>query len=343
MIASKKRPIKFNFHPYKFSEDRRFYVEKEEEGIKRKYLVGIASGLKVDGQGERMTKNCINNMHKQVNSGDLLIFDSPHGVAGTDDIGIIIKSEVTPLGDWVIEARLYDVLDGFREDSITLQKISKLWKQLRGIKPYRKPAKKGFSVEGYIPDGGIKSMTDDGKRTVDDIVLKGAIVTSIPAYRDSVITAVHKALDELIPEEKKALKKSVFDKLSDKLNSGDAGQNFYLQYYGIQDLFQDILEEVLRNPQKLDDRLNTVFEPYKRIVSELLKRNINMFLNTDATDRALRKENRVRMAFLKFSELYLIRKTKRNKEKSYGCNANDSKIVGNNSKTTARRRRTNGT
>lgn len=333
MSQTNVRKIKFNFHPYQFA-DMKHYVEKEDkEGIKRKYLVGVASGMKTDGQGERMTKSCVEKMHTQANSGDLLIYDSPHGVAGTDDVGIIIKSEVTPLGEWLIEARLYDTYDGFKEDSFTLQKIDKLWKQLKGLPPYKKPAQKGFSVEGYIPEGGIELVSENGKRVIDDIVLKGAIVTSDPAYTDSIINAIYKALDELKPEKKQVLEKDIYERFADKLKSGDYGHNFYLQYYTIQDVLQDLLEEYLRHPRQLDDKLNSVFEQYKKIMVELLKRNINMFQNKSAQEIEVRKDNRMRMLYLKVAEQFLIQKIQ-HKERMYDKpNRGNKKIPGNNSKT----------
>lgn len=309
--VSKRENIKFNFHPYLWT-DKKHVVEKEDStGVKRRYLIGIASGLKRDGQNERMTKGCIEKMQKLANSGDLMIFDCPHGVAGTDDIGIIVRSEITPLGEWLIEARLYDEKDGFASNSVTLEKVDKLWRQVNGLPPYSVPKQKGFSVEGYVPEGGIVSMSDTGgNRVINDIELDGVIVTPRPAYSDSIASAIYKTLDELMPEKKEELEENIFLKLTDKLKSGEYGHNFYLNYYSAQDAMQDILEEYLRHPRQLDDRLNAAFEQYKRVMIELLKRNIGLFRNKSAAEYAVQKDNRMRTLFLKVSEQLLIHKTR---------------------------------
>lgn len=312
-VPPDKRLISFHFHPYEWDK-RSHVVEKEDnQGIKRRYLKGVASGLRTDGHGERITKTCVNKMHTLATSGNLYIFDCPHGVAGTDDIGVITGSEVNTMGDWIIEARLYDEYDGFEKSSPTLMKSNKLWKQLNGLPPYTdkegnpRPLQKGFSIEGYVPDGGIISMSDGGQRVINDIELDGVIVTPRPAYTDSVITAVYKTLDELLPEQRETLADSVKDRLLDKLKSGESGQNFYLQYYTAQDALQDILEEYLRHPRQLDDRLNTAFEEYKRIMIELLKRNISMFQNKSAEQMQIQKSQRLRMLSLKTMELNLAK------------------------------------
>ena len=46
----------------------------DSEGKKRRYLKGCSSGMKVDGHGERMTKNCIKNMQEQAKSGNILLY-----------------------------------------------------------------------------------------------------------------------------------------------------------------------------------------------------------------------------------------------------------------------------
>lgn len=315
--VEEKRKISFHFHPYDWKNKNHVIQKENNEGVKRKYLLGIASGLKTDGEGERITKRCVEKMQETANSGTLLVFDCPHGVAGTDDIGIITNSQVSPIGEWIIEVRLYDELDGFDKNSPTLQKADKLWKQLNGFPPYvdkdgnPRPLQKGFSIEGYAPPGGIISVSNEGKRVLNDIVLDGVIVTPRPAYTDSVITAVYKTLDELMPQQKATLEASVRDRLLDKIKSGDSGENFYLQYYGAQDALQDILEEYLRHPRQLDDRLNSAFEQYKRIMIELLKRNISMFQNKSAEQISIQKSQRMRTLSLAMMELDLSRKLKR--------------------------------
>ena len=100
-----------------------------------------------------------------------------------------------------------------------------------------------------------------------------------------------------------------------KIQSGDAGQNFYVNYYGAQDALDDILVEYLRHPRQLDDRLNTAFEQYKRIMIELLKRNIAMFQNKSAEQIAVHKSQRLRTLSIRTMELNLSRILKQ-KERS---------------------------
>ena len=60
-LEEKRIRIPFHIHPYKF-EQGLHAVEKADTsngGVKRRYLVGITSGMKIDGHGERMTKACI--------------------------------------------------------------------------------------------------------------------------------------------------------------------------------------------------------------------------------------------------------------------------------------------
>lgn len=169
-------------------------VEKSVDGVKHRYVCGIASGTRVDQHGERLTQRCIDSITRQCKDGDILLYADVHGVKASEDIGILTNFEVDERGDWVTEFRLYDASD--KVDSKSLETADKLWKQLNGFPPYTKPRKKGFSIEGYVPD--IGGLVDQKEKfgIIDDIVLEGVVVVPEPAYQDSVIHSVYKALGE---------------------------------------------------------------------------------------------------------------------------------------------------
>ena len=83
-----RKAIQFHFLPYKLDE-KKFAIEKaDDDGKKRRYLCGIASGLKIDEHGERMTKKCIDSFMKQANSGEILLYPDAHGIKATEDVGL---------------------------------------------------------------------------------------------------------------------------------------------------------------------------------------------------------------------------------------------------------------
>ena len=104
--SNNQNKITFHFHPYevKKGDFSKYAVEKQDdEGRKRRYVCGIASGTQVDGHGERMTEKCIKSFMEQANSGDILLYPDPHGIKSTDDIGILKKANILGDGDWYTE------------------------------------------------------------------------------------------------------------------------------------------------------------------------------------------------------------------------------------------------
>lgn len=185
-------------------------VEKSVDGVKHRYVCGIASGTRVDQHGERLTQRCIDSIVRQCKESDILLYADVHGVKASEDIGILTDFHLDERGDWVTEFRLYDSTD--KVDSKSLETADKLWKQLNGFPPYTKPRHKGFSIEGYVPDEG--GLVDQKEKfgIIDDIVLEGVVVVPEPAYQDSVIHSVYKALAE-VPEwtRRKGIKESLAD------------------------------------------------------------------------------------------------------------------------------------
>lgn len=292
-------PIRFLMYPY-LPEQKQHVVEKADAGgQKRRYLYGIASGMKTDGTGERMTANCVKAMKAQADSGEILLYAGQHGVDHTDDIGRLTSSQITPGGDWVIESRLYDEGDGFDPGSKTLEKANKLWKQLNGLKPYRHPLKKGFSIEGFIPDGGILEMSETGQRVIDNVELDGVLVTPRPAYLPSVAQAVYKALDILEPEKVQAMKANLKNTFSELLLNEEREHNFYTQKFKLDELFQEILDKIMARGDQTRDRLNLAFNEYKDAMIQLLLEHEDLFRTpidqptSDLGTVALAKSHRV--------------------------------------------------
>jgi hypothetical protein len=269
--------IKFLFHPYKF-EDKKHYLEKSDSnGSKRRFLKGIASGEKTDGHGERLTQKAIKSMQDQANSGDILLYADVHGIKGTDDIGRIESSEISPNGDWIIEARLYDEVDGI--GSNTMERVDKLWKQINGLPPYRFAKAKGFSIEGFIPDDGIVEMAQDGRRVIDNVILDGVVTVPRPAYQTSIANAIYKALNETPPW--------MIEKAADSFKSIIATDEIQNNYYKKRFQFQDLLEERIENImlsdniKEKDRALTALFDGYKEAMIELITQSNGIFKKSE--------------------------------------------------------------
>lgn len=279
--------IPFHLHPYEFEKGMHAVEKADSEGIKRRYLKGISSGMKIDGHGERMTDRCIKSMLNQANVGSILLYEGQHGVNYTDDIGILTGSEITPMGDWLTTFRLYDENDGFDRGCKTLEKANKLWKQVNGMPPYvdeegkAKPLQKGFSVEGYIPDGGILEMSDTGQRVIDNVELDGVVVTPRPAYKDSIITAVYKALDELPPDKKIVISENIRGKFINKLEEEQKKQNYYAKRFKLEDALNESIEEIMQHNIQVRDRLNLLLDEYKTMLIELIMAHEGIFVRPE--------------------------------------------------------------
>jgi len=261
--------IKFYFHPDSI-ENNLHVIEKDIAGVKKRYLRGIASGPDVDGHGERITENCVKSFHEQANSGDVLLYADKHDVKYTDDIGVLTKSDITPAGDWAVEFRLYDSGDGVGPS--TLERADKLWKQVNGFPPYKAPKQKGFSIEGYIPEGGILTMSQDGRRVIDKVDLDGCVVVPRPAYQTSVAHAIYKALGEDIH-------KTARSTLSSKVDLTQTRGNYYKQYFSFTEALETSIDEVMTDPDVLTkkDRLNALFDEYRDLMVDLIINNSGIF------------------------------------------------------------------
>jgi hypothetical protein len=268
---SESRRIAFYFGP-QIEGDRMRVVEKAESGQKRRYLYGISSGVKIDGAGERMTQKAINSFHTQAQAGDVLLYSGKHGVDFTDDVGKLVDSQITPEGEWMTGYRLYDESDGFDPNSPTIHKADKLWRQINGLPPYSFPRKKGFSVEGVIPEtGGIAQMDTAGRRAMDDVALDGVLVVSRPAYQSSVAQAVYKALGiQTIQDQKNAFRIA--------LAVNKDADNYYTQRIVLDGALEEQIERIIRKsaPER-EDELRTLFEAYRDHMVGLIMRSESVF------------------------------------------------------------------
>ena len=256
-------------------------VEKAlEEGAKHRYLCGIATGLKKDSSGERVTQHCIDSIVAQAKNGDVLLFPDIHGMGESKDIGILDSFQVQDNGDWYVEFRLYDESDGI--DQTSLETIDKLWKQANGLPPYRKPRKKGFSIEGYIPTvGGLLKRETYGE--IDEMVLQGAIVTPIPAYQDSVAHAVYKALGETPPW---TVRKDIKGKLRNAMAEKEEREAYERERWNIQSSLDEIICDIMKDEKVLDKREQLViaYEEYRDLMVELVMESAAIFTEDGARD-----------------------------------------------------------
>jgi len=261
------------------SKKTEYGVYKEDEkGRKRRYVEGVVSGNSVDGHGEIVTPKCIQSFMKQANSGDILLYPDEHGIKATQDIGILHSCKVLPNGDWFVTFRLYDQYDSVGK--FNLDTADMTWKQLLGLPPYKHAKQRGFSVEGAVPDGGIKEMLDDDRRVMDDIVLDGVVLVPCPAYKASIASAVSKAL---VKKEALSSENGGDSLIKQKLVGDEKITSDYLRKSKIQDAFDDSLEEI--KMEDCDDatkaeKIDKLFKEYKElIVPELQQINKSLSNN----------------------------------------------------------------
>jgi hypothetical protein len=274
MSEEKRLSIKFGFSPNKVY-DGNYAVEKSDtSGNKRRYVAGIASGSKLDLVGERMTPNCIKSFMAQANSGDLLLYPDIHGIRSTQDIGILTKAEILPDGDWNTEYRLYDDFDDV--DDASKQIAKKEWNQMNGLPPYKNPRQKGFSIEGFIPEGKIIQARKDEhgnliNRVIDDIYLDGVVLVPRPAYKDSIANAVYKALGEITPMRTESIIKVAKDLFSKTLENSNIENEYFRRKWELGDALESAIETVMKSSTQMKDKeLEVIFDVYKQTIIPLI-------------------------------------------------------------------------
>jgi len=268
-----------------------FAVEKDEGEIKKRYLQGIASGLKTDAHDERMTTKAIKSFMEQGNSGEILLYPDVHGIQATNDIGRLIKAEILKdgpnVGDWFTKFELYDGSEGAQEYQI--QKADVMWNQINGLNPYKRKSQKGFSIEGWIPDEGIVEMEElGGRRVIDKVELDGVVIVPRPAYEDSIAHAVFKALGEKSPWQ---IQKDLINKLKEKINKDETENKYFRSKWEVNDALEESIEEIMTKSE-IDDKgksLGSLFDEYKNIMLDLIMNSQTLFVNDSSDGDAIVK------------------------------------------------------
>lgn len=267
--------IAFQFLPFQH-ETRAHAVEKDENGKKKRYLIGVSSGLAVDGHGERMTENAIKSFMEQAESGEILLYPDVHGVRATDDVGKLVKAEILPNGDWKTHYQLYDGSEGAQDFQV--QRATALWNQTLGLAPYTKARQKGFSVEGNIPPDGVQ-FDQHGKRTIDKVLLDGVVVVPKPAYTTSVAMAVYKALGEKTPA---ALKASLVGKFGKKISEREVRDHYHSISWELRSILDECISDIMKN-ESLD--LNEKRTYLDEVCNEYKSRLMDLVLESEAVFR----------------------------------------------------------
>lgn len=258
-----KVSLSFHFGPYDFEHQGHAVTKADESGNARKYLGGVASGMREDMHGERMTQKCIKSFIEQANSGDILLYPDIHGVKYTEDIGILKEARILPNGDWYTEFRLYDEYDDV--DSRSREVADKLWKQVNGLAPYTKPKQKGFSIEGFVPEESIIQMDEDGgRRVMDDVLLDGVVVVPRPAYQDSIAHAIYKALGETPPW-------VVENKLRNVLKKGEVENAYFRRKFAAEEAFESLVTDIMNSDSvNKAEQVDQVVKEYGGVLRELV-------------------------------------------------------------------------
>lgn len=273
-----RKPISVHLMPYDF-EAGRHAVEKDVGGARHRYLCGVASGNREDAHGEHVTEACIQSLSRQAASGDVLLYPDLHGIRASEDIGILDSFKVLPNGDWYLEFRLYDATDGVPEAKLAT--IDTLWRQTNGIRPYRKPRRKGFSVEGYVPEDKITLRENTG--AIDDMVLEGVVLVPQPAYQDSVAHAVYKALGIESPW---AVRKGLASRMRGALADQDTRDAYERERWRLDSMRDDMVREAMQLPEgQRRERLEAIFGEYSIMMVGLIIDSAALFAEADALEQ----------------------------------------------------------
>lgn len=172
--------------------EKKYYKEDDNKHF---YLCGIASGLAIDGHGERMDEEAVKGMHEQFQVKDIPLYVN-HGKDYTEDIGLLTSSKILDNGDLYHEYRLYDDSDKGRIPDKNIQLAKHVRVIASGLPPYKHSRTFGFSIEGYVPDERIKyNPATGGKRIMQVDLDPGVSLVTKPAYQSSVANAIVKSLN----------------------------------------------------------------------------------------------------------------------------------------------------
>lgn len=182
--------------------------EKEVDGERKMYVAGLASGVGLDLDGERMADAAIEAFKKAVDVGLVLPngkwsyvpLRTGHQKEWHDALGWITKAEIDDERNLWIEAEL-DETSSIARDLFT--------KLTRGDRP-GKPLQLGLSVGGTIKKATREWDANLGRsiRIIEDVVLKEISVVGSPAYPPSYVEALTKSVnwDEVPPPQEEISK-----------------------------------------------------------------------------------------------------------------------------------------
>ena len=296
MVGNQKR-ISFHFRAEGPGNTPSAIEKTDANGQKHRYLQGVSSGLKFDAHGERMTEKAVSSFMRQASSGDLLLYADAHGVESTKDVGILDDARVLENGDWFTEYRLYDETD--EVDRASTETASKLWKQVNGLPPYKRPRSKGFSIEGFIPEEpGAMELDVSGRKAINEVKLDGIVVVPRPAYEDSVTSAVYKALDETMPG---LPVKTIAGQIRQMVEQGEQSEEYYRQRYLIEDATSDLVRRIMAEEDdgQRRERLEAVFQEHGQMMLDLVLRHPEAFEPDGDMPLARSVNNEERVANLK--------------------------------------------
>jgi len=287
---SDRKKINFLFHPCNPTthEIIKSGGENSRDDGKNRYLCGITSGMAVDYHGDRMAKECVDDMNRQAKEKDITLYAN-HNKDFNRAIGILEKAEITSTGDLYCEYRLWNEDDGMPQ--LEFEDSQNIWKMINGIRPYTKKRQFGFSIEGFVDNKDIEKSASG--RIIKKIDLDpGVSLVTKPAYGYSVASAVMKSLDSA------EIKKDILDVAIDNKNKQS---DIYTDKWEIEDAMRMSVDAVLeaeRTPQEKAALLEEIYDSYKTKMISLYSRvdykvpgadSTALIVNSPGLAKALRK------------------------------------------------------
>jgi hypothetical protein len=153
-----------------------------DEKTGKRYIIGAASGLEEDKDGERVSKRAITGMVNAVGAGAVKLTGGTHDQNWLTEIGDAIDAHIDPKTD---QFMVKTELPPEGTDPIA----DKAWKETH-------KRKMGFSVGGKLRSAYFE-LTELGKKrkVLDSIDLRHLCLTDKPAYQHSFAEAVAKAFN----------------------------------------------------------------------------------------------------------------------------------------------------
>lgn len=186
-----------------------------DEDTGKRYIVGAATGLEEDHDGERVSKRAIANMVNMVSAGGVKVTAGTHEQNWMTEIGDAVEANVDPQTDQLI---VKTELPPEGMDPIA----DKAWAET-----HRR--KMGWSIGGKLR-GAYHELTDTGKKrkVLDMIDLRHLCLTDKPAYQHSFAHAVAKTWDGAAPADDAFVDEDVAKDVTgnwDSKGGGNSGQD----------------------------------------------------------------------------------------------------------------------